>query len=133
MTKSTRRAFLRQVVALPAVCVALGSGTVPAGVKEQRQKALEFLVVGDSIAWGQGLEEKDKFYTLIKDWLGPEAFGEPREVNIKISQALPELKKSTGIDYSVRYCEMVAVGHPNPAGARAYAEAIKPAISTFLR
>ncbi len=47
-------------------------------------------------------------------------------------QALPDLKRSTGIDYPLRLCEIAAIGHPNPAGARAYAEAIKSAVSPLL-
>jgi hypothetical protein len=46
--------------------------------------------------------------------------------------ALPELKKTTGIDYPVRLCEIAAVGHPNPAGSLAYAEAIKTTLTPFL-
>lgn len=40
------------------------------------------------------------------------------------NQALPELKRSTGLEYPIRFCEVAGVGHPNPTGARAYAEAI---------
>ena len=43
--------------------------------------------------------------------------------------ALPELKRSTGLNYPVRYCEIAAIGHPNQAGARAYADSIITAIS----
>ncbi len=48
------------------------------------QRPYQFLVVGDSLIWGQGLQEKDKFYTLTHDWLRSEAFGAPREVNLKV-------------------------------------------------
>ena len=48
-------------------------------------------------------------------------------------KALPELKRSTGLDYPVRYCEIAAVGHPDPAGSRAYAEAIKAVIADHVR
>ena len=47
-------------------------------------------------------------------------------------KALPELKKSTGIEYPVRLCEIGGVGHPNPAGARAYADAIKATLTPLL-
>jgi hypothetical protein len=46
--------------------------------------------------------------------------------------ALPELKRSTGLVYSVRFCEVAGVGHPNPAGARAYADAVISALPTVL-
>jgi hypothetical protein len=46
--------------------------------------------------------------------------------------ALPELKRSTGLVYSVRFCEVAGVGHPNPAGARAYADAVISALPSVL-
>lgn len=47
--------------------------------------------------------------------------------------SLPELKRSTGVDYSVRLCEIAAIGHPDKAGAIAYADAIKSALLPILR
>lgn len=47
--------------------------------------------------------------------------------------ALPELKKSTGIEFPVRYCEIAGVGHPNAAGAKAYVESIKSTLGPILR
>ena len=38
--------------------------------------------------------------------------------------ALPELKRSTGLEYPIRFCEVAGVGHPNPDGARAYSSAV---------
>jgi hypothetical protein len=46
--------------------------------------------------------------------------------------ALPELKRSTGLVYPVRFCEVAGVGHPNPTGARAYADAVISALPTVL-
>jgi len=46
--------------------------------------------------------------------------------------ALQELKRSTGLIYPVRYCEVAGVGHPNMAGARAYANAIISALPSVL-
>jgi hypothetical protein len=48
------------------------------------------------------------------------------------NEALPKLKAETGIDYPVRLCEAAAVGHPNPAGAKAYAEAIRNALKPLI-
>ncbi len=48
------------------------------------------------------------------------------------NQALAELKRSTGLDYPIRFCEVAGVGHPNPAGARKYAEAIQSALGPNL-
>ncbi len=45
---------------------------------------------------------------------------------------LPELKRTTGIEYPLRLCEVAAVGHPSAAGARAYAEAIRSALGPLL-
>jgi hypothetical protein len=39
-------------------------------------------------------------------------------------QALPELKRSTGLDYPLRFCEVAGVGHPNPIGSKKYASAV---------
>jgi hypothetical protein len=47
--------------------------------------------------------------------------------------ALPDLKKTTGVDYPVRFCEIAAVGHPNIEGSRAYAESIKMTLGPVLR
>ena len=49
------------------------------------------------------------------------------------NQALPELKRSTGLDYPLRFCEVAGVGHPNPTGARKYAEAIQSLIGPILQ
>jgi len=44
----------------------------------------EFLVVGDSLIWGQGLREEQKFYHLTGEWLQREVFKNTREVRLKI-------------------------------------------------
>lgn len=46
--------------------------------------AYRLLVVGDSLIWGQGLEEKDKAYAHVAEWLRREAFGKPRDVDLKV-------------------------------------------------
>ena len=45
---------------------------------------------------------------------------------------LSELKRSTGLKYPVRYCEIASVGHPNQAGARAYADATRKVLTPFF-
>ena len=47
-------------------------------------------------------------------------------------QALTELKRSTGLDYPVRFCEVAGVGHPNPTGARKYADAMIAELPSIL-
>jgi len=48
------------------------------------EEPFRFLVIGDSLIWGQGLLEKDKFYSLTADWLRTQAWGRPREVDVKV-------------------------------------------------
>lgn len=47
-------------------------------------------------------------------------------------KTLPEVKRFLGLDYPVRLCEMAAIGHPDPAGSRAYADAIISALKAHL-
>lgn len=54
------------------------------GQSEAEERPFRMLVVGDSHVWGQGLEEKDKFYTHTAEWLRREAFGKPRVVDLKV-------------------------------------------------
>lgn len=81
MIDLNRREFLKALVATAAVALP-GRGVFPFGRSQDRP--FEFLVIGDSLVWGQGLHEKDKFYTLTADWLRREAFGRPREVDLKV-------------------------------------------------
>jgi hypothetical protein len=48
------------------------------------------------------------------------------------NKALPELKRTTGLEYPLRFCEVAGVGHPNPEGARRYAEAVVAALPSVL-
>lgn len=80
MTNFTRRDFLKALAA-SAVLTPVGRGLAPFSFAD-KTGPFELLVVGDSVIWGQGLEEKDKFYTLIRQWLESEAFGARREVNL---------------------------------------------------
>jgi hypothetical protein len=49
-----------------------------------RAAPFELLVVGDSLVWGQGLVEEQKFYYLTKQWLEREVFQNTRRVNLKV-------------------------------------------------
>ncbi len=49
------------------------------------------------------------------------------------NKALTELKRLTGLEYPIRFCEVAGVGHPNPQGARKYAEAIIAELPAVLR
>lgn len=55
------------------------------------------------------------------------------ERKVDCDQALTELKRTTGLDYPIRYCEVAGVGHPNPAGARKYADAVIAALPSLLQ
>lgn len=77
MLKLDRRSFLRTLL-VSMLGVALGG---PA-LLGQSSKPYEMLVVGDSLIWGQGLEEKDKFYSLTADWLR-KTLSRPVELKVK--------------------------------------------------
>lgn len=77
MSKLSRRQFLKSLGAIATLFVTDRRGFSFA----QNAKEFEMLVVGDSLIWGQGLEEKDKFYTLTKNWLQKEL---KKEVNLKV-------------------------------------------------
>ncbi|MGB2750765.1 MAG: hypothetical protein WBC19_01800 [Pyrinomonadaceae bacterium] len=81
MNKLSRREFLRSITATTLVAV-VGRSSVLQYFNSSRP--FELLVVGDSLIWGQGLEEKDKFYSLVAEWLRREAFGKPCDVNMKV-------------------------------------------------
>ena len=77
MSNYSRRQFLKSLGAIAALFVA---NQTPFSFA-QNVDNFEMLVVGDSLIWGQGLEEKDKFYTLTKNWLQSEL---KKEVNLKV-------------------------------------------------
>lgn len=117
----TRREFLKLLGTASAVLIATRVG-VPAAASDG-QAAYEFLVVGDSIVWGQGLDEKDKFYSLTADWLRSEAFGGRRDVALKVkAHSGSTLKfhpeeaakyKAAGRDETFYYPPEVNVGFPS--------------------
>ncbi|MGV8175676.1 MAG: tetratricopeptide repeat protein [Methanothrix sp.] len=47
----------------------------------QKDQAFNMIVIGDSIAWGNGLNEKDKYYYLVADWL-EEKLNKPIDVTV---------------------------------------------------
>ncbi|HKP47744.1 MAG TPA: SGNH/GDSL hydrolase family protein [Pyrinomonadaceae bacterium] len=70
-------------VALATLCfLALDAqAQCPNSVKQGADPALEMLVLGDSIMWGQGLNQQEKFSWRVKCWLEEKT---KREVNLKI-------------------------------------------------
>ena len=81
MTPLSRRHFLKQFGAAAGLML-LGREALSLGKADR--KAFEMLVVGDSHISGQGLSEKNKFYSLVKDWLQKDVFGTARSVNLKV-------------------------------------------------
>jgi hypothetical protein len=117
MTPVSRREFIKAIAASAGLFAA---GRTLAGVQSS---VLQFLVVGDSLIWGQGLPEKDKFYSLTADWLRKEAFGRPRNVDLKVKAhsganlkyhpETAERFKKAGLDDSYRFHPEVNVGWPS--------------------
>ena len=83
----------------------------------------EFLVVGDSLIWGQGLKEEHKFYTLTKEWLEREIFAQNRKVNLKVKahsgatltfhESEAEAFRKAGRDETKYYHPEINVGFPS--------------------
>ncbi|CAN5401398.1 hypothetical protein BH10ACI2_BH10ACI2_19530 [soil metagenome] len=122
MTNFTRRDFFKTLAAATAGLALAENGFGFAAAKHLSEP-FEFLVVGDSIIWGQGLEEKDKFYTYTAEWLREGAFGGPRHVSLKVKAHSgstlkfhpdeAEKYKKAGRDESYYYKPEVNVGFPS--------------------
>jgi len=85
MKDFSRRQFLKQLGAAAGLFLASRSVlSFPKFVFSNDSEAFEMLVVGDSHISGQGLQEKNKFYYLVKEWLQREVFGASRQVNLKV-------------------------------------------------
>lgn len=87
-----RRVFLRHSLTLAAAAAAgrvlpnsLAGGAV---FSQGPPRPLEMLVLGDSVMWGQGLREDQKFYNLTRAWLEGELNG--RRINV------PKVKAHSG-------------------------------------
>lgn len=76
----TRREFL---TSLGAIGVVIGFRDVGVGLA-RRKSRFEMLVVGDSLIWGQGLREEQKFYHLTRQWIADELMGSGGEVNLNV-------------------------------------------------
>lgn len=76
----SRREFLKGI----AVSAGLAAARRESVFGSPEAPALQFLVVGDSLIWGQGLNEQDKFYFLTADWLRKEAFGREKTILLKV-------------------------------------------------
>lgn len=86
MREFSRRQFLKQIGA-GAAALLLTSRSVlslPKFVFSADSENFEMLIVGDSIVSGQGLQEKNKSYYLVKRWLEREVLRENRQVNLNV-------------------------------------------------
>jgi lysophospholipase L1-like esterase len=85
MTKHSRRDFIKRLGAFAGLALAAQSTLgAPFFAPAESAEAFDFLVVGDSLIWGQGLREEHKFYQLTKNWLETEVFKNTREINLKV-------------------------------------------------
>src|SRR5437870_2583104 len=122
MTNFTRRDFLKALAGAAGLFVVSGRNALIASAAEG-VAPFEFLVIGDSIIWGQGLEEKDKFYSLTANWLRGEVYKGRRDVNLKVKAHSgstlkfhpdeAEKYKKAGRDETYYYKPEVNVGFPS--------------------
>ena len=57
------------LLAAVSVAPAQGSDQTASETKANELESLNMLVLGDSIMWGQGLRDRDKFWWRVKNWL----------------------------------------------------------------
>ncbi|EAB8931752.1 hypothetical protein DTY68_20970 [Escherichia coli] len=77
--RPTRREMLRGLASLGLAAALSGRGRAFA-----RQDEIEMLVLGDSLIWGQGLREEEKFYYLTKRWLEDDVFNGNGRVRLTV-------------------------------------------------
>ncbi|CAN5525036.1 hypothetical protein BH18ACI1_BH18ACI1_07550 [soil metagenome] len=83
MNNFSRRQFLKHLGAVAGLFLA-SRRSLSLPIFSNDSRPFEMLVVGDSHISGQGLQEKNKFYYLVKEWLQKEVFGATRKVNLKV-------------------------------------------------
>jgi lysophospholipase L1-like esterase len=69
-------------------------------------------------------------FTMDKSGKTNDAYYEQRSLDCK--KEFTQLKREVGYKGSVRHCEIASIGHPNPAGAKAYAESIKESLNQMF-
>ncbi|MCB1024996.1 MAG: hypothetical protein KDB79_11425, partial [Acidobacteria bacterium] len=82
MTFETRRKFLKQAGGAASLLF-LCRTAFPFSSLYAQNKDFEMLAVGDSLVTGLGLNEKDKFISLVRNWLESQYFQGARKVNLK--------------------------------------------------
>ncbi|MGD9588792.1 MAG: hypothetical protein AB7Q37_03065 [Pyrinomonadaceae bacterium] len=76
--KTNRREFIRLLAGAAAFA------SIPSFGFARARAAFDMLVVGDSLIWGQGLHEEQKFYTLTKEWIEKEILAGSVPVELKV-------------------------------------------------
>jgi lysophospholipase L1-like esterase len=85
MPEISRRNFLKQLGVLAALSLAGKEVFADSFLSDLDNSGnFEFLVIGDSLVFGQGLKEENKFYTLTRNWLQNDVFGSSKNVNLKV-------------------------------------------------
>src|SRR5687768_5500641 len=113
MTNFSRRDFLKAFGAFAGMALAGRNVFSSPGWFNKDSEVFKFLVVGDSLVWGQGLQEEDKLYFLTKNWLKEEIFGENRQVNLKV-------KAHSGARISLHDYEREALKNAGKDGTKFY-------------
>jgi lysophospholipase L1-like esterase len=76
MTAFSRREFIKNMCGSVAALFVANRAVFSL---DETDKPFEMLIIGDSLIYGQGLREENKFYNLVKNWLKTEL---NREVNL---------------------------------------------------
>lgn len=83
MTRYSRREFLSRLGVASTLILSGGTGLLGRAFNAPDEtRPFELLIVGDSLIWGGGLKEEQKFSTLTHNWLR-EVFAGRRAVNVK--------------------------------------------------
>ena len=96
---------------------------LPVAALSQEARPFEVLVVGDSHISGQGLKPKNKFYSLVVDWLQDEVLGKDRKIDLKVKahagsridmhrEELAKMKK-VGDDFNKYYYDEANISSPS--------------------
>ena len=96
MFQVDRRAFMRGAVSLLACAAAprLLPAWLRVDAQSGGQRSFKMLVLGDSVVWGQGLQEEAKFYSMVEKGLERQLGREVDKLNLSHSGAsiLPKSK-----------------------------------------
>ena len=79
ISKSFPRLLIPLVTLIAITALAGGSGLAQTPVAASKSNELNMLVLGDSIMWGQGLRNEDKFWWRVKNWLQDKTGREVKE------------------------------------------------------